>query len=120
MFLISLAFAACGRRNSAEGFWLCKKQVFSRFTDPAVGPLALYTARHDAGITQNFHVIGQCRLADVQVFQQDAGAFFSAAEHLQDLQAAHIAERFEYLSNRKKSIYFLSLPPHSGAFCTGA
>lgn len=53
------------------------------FADAVMRPFALLGALHNAGFNENFHMIGKCRLRNAQLFNQNAGAFFTAAQHFQ-------------------------------------
>ena len=57
-----------------------------------MGPFSLLASDHDAGITQNLHVMGKGGLTDFQFVEQNTGAFFAAGEQVENLPAVFITE----------------------------
>jgi hypothetical protein len=61
-----------------------------------MGPFALLPACDYSRFAQYLHVVRKPRLADVQLFQQYAGAFLPAAELFEYSQPPRIAEGLEH------------------------
>ena len=79
----------------------CKRlQALSRIFRPLgrnriVCPFALFSSDNNAGITEDFHMVGQCRLGDIEFLQQAAAAFFSGAQELENAYAVFITKRLK-------------------------
>ena len=74
-----------------------------------MGPLALLTAGHQTGVTQNLHVVGEPRLGQIHGLQQDAGTLFPAAQLLQNGQALGVAQGLEHLCVFLVGIHVITL-----------
>lgn len=56
-------------------------------------PLAVFARADEAAVAENFHVVRQRGLCNVELLQEIAGAQFPAGKHLCDAHAIRIAER---------------------------
>lgn len=95
----------------------CPCVCSSRCADGVVHPLPVLTPLNHAGIAQYFHVVGESRLRNPQLFQELASTLFPRAEHFQNPQPIFIAEPFEHMNHirhggeivsiyRKMSMFF--------------
>ena len=60
-----------------------------------IDPLPFLAACDQPGIAEDFHVMGQRRLGQVQVFQEYTGTPFPLPQELYDTQALFIAQGFK-------------------------
>lgn len=60
-----------------------------------VRPAALFSAAYDSGFTQNLHMMRERGLADIELFEQNAGAQLPAGEPFQYTKAVRICQRFK-------------------------
>ena len=61
-------------------------------------PLAFPAAADDPGFLQHFHMMGECRLGNMQLLKQLAGAFFPMRQHLYNPEPVSVGKRPAYLS----------------------
>ena len=67
-----------------------------RFTEAVVRPLSLLPRGDDAGLHEDFHVIGQRGLLHAEALGKGADADLAAAQPREDVEPALIAKCFEY------------------------
>ena len=60
-----------------------------------VRPAALFSAAYDSGFTQNLHMMRERGLADIELFEQNAGAQLPAGKPVKDLQPVCVTQRFK-------------------------
>ena len=58
-------------------------------------PLPLSAALYDIHVHQHLHIVGQGGLADMKMFQQDAGAHFALGQQIKDFYPFGIGQGFE-------------------------
>lgn len=70
--------------------------LFNRLLiERVVHPCTLSVGVDDSALGKNFHMIGKCRLCDIEVFQNIAGTELTTGEHVNDFQSRFICQSFE-------------------------
>ena len=68
----------------------------SLLTDPIMGPLTIFPAAYNAGVTEDLHVIREGGLGHPHLLRQDAGALLAGVQQLQNPLPPFITEGLEY------------------------
>lgn len=89
--------------------------------DGIIHPHAHLFAVDKAGVAENFHVVGECGLAYIQLFEQAAGALLTLTEHFENHDALFVGKRAENLCKLVHVFPFLRryFPENTGSECAG-